>query len=231
MLELKNLQSQYKDSSTFNFNLKLNPGDSLAIIGPSNSGKSTLLNLVAGFIPKTQGEMIFNGEDISCLNAKERPVNIIFQDNNNFEHLNIFNNVAIGISPNIKLTAMQKELVEFTLKQVGLDGFNIRFPYQLSDGQKQKVAIARAMLRNKPILLIDEAFDLLDPPIRIELLDLVKKLQEDKSLITLMTTLNYKDALRICNKACFIHDGKIIYTNSTKQFADATNNPIIKAYT
>lgn len=231
MLEIKKLQYQYKKPSNFDFSLKLDPGDSLSIIGPNGAGKSTLINLIAGFLTKTQGKIIFNKQDISFLPPKDRPVSILFKDNNTFEHLNIFNNIAIGISPNMKLTSVEKDLVEYALTQVGLEGFNNRFPYQLSNGQQQKVAIARAMVRNKPILLIDEAFASFDPPTRLEMLDLISIMQKNTDLITLIVTLNYTNTLSICNKACFVHDGKIIYINSTKQFTEETKSPMIKAYT
>ena len=230
MLELKNLQYQYKDSMYFDYSLKLELGESLAVIGPSGSGKTTLLNLISGFIKSSEGEIFFNNESILHLPAGMRPVNILFQENNNFSHLNVFDNVALGISPGLKLKKLQRELIEQALEKVGLDGFNLRFPYQLSGGQKQRVAIARTLVRNRTILLLDEAFSSLDPPLRVEMLDLVKSLQQEHSLIIIMVTHNHKEAARICNKTCFIDNGKIIYTNTTKQFAESTNNPLIRTY-
>ena len=230
MLELKQIYYQYETDSFFNFSLDLENSDSLAIIGPSGSGKTTLLNLISGFISPSKGKIIFDSKNITNMAPNKRPVNALFQDNNLFLHLNVFDNIAIGISPNLKITKAQKKIVENALTRVGLKGFNSRFPYQLSGGQKQRVAIARTIVRNKPILLLDEPFSFLDPPLRIEMLDLIQDLQKEHSLILIMVTHDFADALRICNKTCFINNGSVLHINKTNKFASSTKNPIIHAY-
>lgn len=233
MLELKKLQYNYKDSGNsgnFDFSLKLELGESLAVIGSSGAGKSTLLNLIAGFIEPTSGNLNFNGEDLLRIDASKRPVNILFQDNNVFNHLSVADNVVLGIEPNLKLNNDKKAIVNDALKKVGLEGFNNRFPHQLSVGQKQRVAISRSIVRDRPILLLDEAFASLDPPLKIEMLDLVKSIQKEKNLIMLMITHNYNDAIRVCDKTCFVQDGKIIYINPTAQFVENAKNHLVKQY-
>ncbi len=239
MLDLKNVQYQFKDSKFkdsifFDFSLNLKNGESLAIIGSSGSGKSTLLNLIAGFIFPSKGIITFseknNNQDITFLDPGKRPVNMLFQEHNIFNHLTVFDNVALGLSPGLRITKPQHKLIEQALEKVGLDGFNTRFPYQLSGGQKQRLAIARALIRNKPILLLDEAFASLDPPLKTEMLDLVHSLQKEHSLIMLMVTHNYKEAARICDKTCFIDDGKILHIDNTKQFLESAKSSIIKKY-
>ncbi len=222
--------SEKEDLMSFDFSIKLDKGESVAIIGPSGSGKSTLLNLIAGFILPSGGTLTFENKDISQDHSGKRPLNMLFQEHNVFNHLNVFDNVALGISPGLKLSKLDRELIEHALEKVGLDGFNVRFPYQLSGGQKQRLAIARALIRNKPILLLDEAFTSLDPPLRMEMLDLIKTLQEEHDLIMLMVTHNYKEALYLCNKICFIDNGKILHINSAKEFASSAKQQVIKTY-
>ncbi len=230
MLELKNLQYKYKDSMFFDFSFKLQLGESLALIGLSGSGKTTLLNLIAGFITPIDGELLFESNNITKVSANNRPVNMLFQEHNIFNHLNVFDNVALGISPGLKISKIERKLVEHALEKVGLGGFNVRLPHQLSGGQKQKLAISRALVRKKPILLLDEAFSSLDPPMRVEMLDLVKSLQKEHSLTMIMATHNYREAVHRCDKICFIDNGRILHIDNAKDFDEKTKNPTIKAY-
>jgi thiamine transport system ATP-binding protein len=230
MLELKNIKLYYKDYLDFHFNLNLEAGKSLGIIGLTGSGKSTLLNLIAGFVAPTTGEILFRNNNINDILASKRPVNMLFQKNNIFEHLNVFDNVALGISPSLKITNAEKLIVEEALCKVKLDGFNSRFSNKLNEGQQNKIAIARILVRKQPILLLDEPFTTLDPPMRSEMLELIKFLQQENDLTTLMVTHNYKEALLYCDKICFIDDGKIIHINEAKKFAETTKHPIINSY-
>jgi thiamine transport system ATP-binding protein len=230
MLEIRNIKFSYQDYLDFDFNLKLSKGESLAVLGMTGSGKSTLLNLIAGFITPTEGEILFQNKNIEQITPHKRPVNMLFQENNIFNHLNVFNNVALGISPDLKINESEKLKIEKALEEVDLDGFNTRLPHQLSEGQKLRIAIARILVRKKPILLLDEPFLLLDPPVRGEMLGLVNILKKDNSLITLMVTRSYKEAVLNCDKICFINDGQIIHINDAKKFAESTNHPLINSY-
>jgi len=231
MLELNQIYHRYGPQLEFEFSLKLNTADSLAIIGPSGAGKSTLLDLISGFVSPSKGNIIFAQEDITHLSPGKRPTNMLFQENNLFSHLNIFDNIAIALNSSLNINQAQKELVEHALERVMLAGFFRRFPHQLSSGQKQRVALARIIVRQKPILLLDEPFSFLDPPLRIEMLDLVKSLQKEHSFIMLMVTHNYSDAVRSCNKTCFVQNGQILHFSNTEKFIESTTNPLIKSYT
>ncbi|MEK6734327.1 MAG: thiamine ABC transporter ATP-binding protein [Pseudomonadota bacterium] len=230
MLVLNEVVYRYNGHTDFRFDLNLDSEDTLAVIGPSGAGKTTLLNLISGFIMPNEGEVMLGKENITFIPSNQRPVNMLFQDNNLFFHLNAFDNVAVGINPGLKLNDTQKELVEKSLERVGLTGFNKRFPYQLSGGQKQRVAIARTLVRKKPILLLDEPFSFLDPPLKQEMLDLVRSLQEESSFIMIMVTHDFRDALRVCNKTCFLQDGKIQYIEKTEKFVKNSKIPLIKSF-
>jgi thiamine transport system ATP-binding protein len=207
MLVLKNLCFKYQDGIEYRFNLELKTGDSLAVMGSSGAGKSTLLNLIAGFLTPSKGEIIFNNQDIARLAPNNRPINMLFQEHNLFQHLNVFDNVALGVSANLKINKSQNERIEQALIRVGLSGFNKKLPHQLSGGQKQRVALARTLVRNKPMLLLDEPFSFLDLDLHHEMIDLVKSIQQEHQMIMIMVTHNPEDALKICNKNCVMKDG------------------------
>ena len=170
------------------FDLHVAAGERIAIIGPSGAGKSTLLNLIAGFVLPTRGEVWLNGENHTQSAPYERPVSILFQENNVFPHLTIWQNLALGLKTSLKLTALEQQQLEQVAAAVGLTDFLNRQPNSLSGGQKQRVALARCLLRDKPILLLDEPFSALDPALRREMLDLIDQLCQRKNLTLLLVT-------------------------------------------
>lgn len=122
-------------------------GQVTAVVGASGSGKSTLLNLVAGFEAPDAGRVVIGRRDMTALDPSERPVSSIFQDNNLFAHLDIFTNVALGVSPGLKLQAEDRKSIGVALARVGLAGFDKRLPGTLSGGERQRAALARALVR------------------------------------------------------------------------------------
>ncbi|ERP92702.1 hypothetical protein Q666_10370 [Marinobacter sp. ES-1] len=185
MLELRNLCFQYPDQSEeWRFHFSVAAGHCLAVRGASGTGKSTLLNLVAGFLAPKSGEILWNNQAIHNLPAWERPVTSVFQEHNLFEHLDVFTNIGLGLHPGMKLSPEQQSAIEQGLEQTGLGGFGARLPGELSGGQRQRVALLRAILRRKPVLLLDEPMTGLDPDARAIIRDLL--LQEKASGITLI---------------------------------------------
>jgi thiamine transport system ATP-binding protein len=229
MLTLYDVDHKYGTNNSFEFNLQLKEGESLAVIGPSGSGKTTLLDLIAGFITPISGEITFNNQNLLKLKPGKRPVNILFQKNNLFSHLNVFDNIAIAIDPSLKINNKNKQIIESALSRVGLSGFNPRFPHQLSGGQAQRIGLARVIVRNKPILLLDEPFNFLDRPLRLEMLDLVRNIQKEHNITVIMVTHDYQDAVKICDNACFLKSGKITHFASIKEFSNIID-PTIKTY-
>ncbi len=185
MLELRNLCFQYPDQSEeWRFHFSVAAGHCLAVRGASGTGKSTLLNLVAGFLAPKSGEILWNNQAIHNLPAWERPVTSVFQEHNLFEHLDVFTNIGLGLHPGMKLSPEQQSAIEQGLEQTGHGGFGTRVPGELSGGQRQRVALLRAILRRKPVLLLDEPMTGLDPDARAIIRDLL--LQEKDSGITLI---------------------------------------------
>lgn len=182
-------------------------GAKLAVIGPSGGGKSTLLNAVAGFLQPAQGRVLWEGQDMANLSPGARPVSILFQDNNLFPHLTVAQNVGLGLRPNLRLSVAEAARVEAALVRVDLAGFAARKPADLSGGQVSRVALARMLLRAKPLVLLDEPFAALGPALRDEMLDLVGELVEETNASLMMVSHNPADAKRIADAVVLVSDG------------------------
>jgi len=154
-----------------------------AVMGPSGSGKSTLLAALAGFVP-AEGRILVEGRDISRLDPAARPVTLLFQEHNLFEHLTAFRNVALGLRVSGRLTAAERARAETAMAAAGLEGLGDRMPADLSGGQRGRVALARALLRDRPVLALDEPFAALGPALRRDMLGLVREAGRTALLVT-----------------------------------------------
>ena len=197
------------DALPMTFDLQVVAGERIAIVGPSGAGKSTLLNLIAGFVLPTQGNIWLNGENHTCSAPYERPVSMLFQENNLFPHLTVQQNLALGLKTTLKLTALEQDQIEQVADAVGLTSFLSRLPNSLSGGQKQRVALARCLLRDKPILLLDEPFSALDPELRLEMLNLIDELCHSKKLTLLLVTHQPSELTGKVNRMLRIENGRI----------------------
>ena len=191
------------------FNLSVNAGERVAIIGESGAGKSTLLNLIAGFEFPAQGEIWLNDKNHTRSAPYERPVSMLFQENNLFPHLTVQQNLALGIKPSLKLTALEQEKIEQVACSVGLGDYLQRLPNSLSGGQKQRVALARCLLRDTPILLLDEPFSALDQKLRVEMLALIAKLCDEKDLRLLLVTHQPSELIGSIDQVLVVENGQI----------------------
>lgn len=197
------------DALPMTFDLQVETGERIAIVGPSGAGKSTLLNLIAGFVLPTQGNIWLNGENHTRSAPYERPVSMLFQENNLFPHLTVQQNLALGLKTSLKLTALEQDQIERVADAVGLTSFLSRLPNSLSGGQKQRVALARCLLRDKPILLLDEPFSALDPELRLEMLNLIDELCHSKNLTLLLVTHQPSELTGKVDRMLRIENGRI----------------------
>ena len=197
------------DALPMTFDLQVETGERIAIVGPSGAGKSTLLNLIAGFVLPTQGNIWLNGENHTRSAPYERPVSMLFQENNLFPHLTVQQNLALGLKTSLKLTALEQDQIERVADAVGLTSFLSRLPNSLSGGQKQRVALARCLLRDKPILLLDEPFSALDPELRMDMLNLIDELCHSKNLTLLLVTHQPSELAGKVNRMLRIENGRI----------------------
>lgn len=173
--------------------LTLPQGAQAAVIGPSGGGKSTLLLAIAGFAAVT-GRVFWEDRDLSALPPAERPLTILFQDQNLFPHLSVAQNVGLGLSPGLRLTPADHARVTAALADVGLAGLAARRPGTLSGGQQGRVALARALVRARPLLLLDEPFAALGPALRREMAALVGQVASATGATVLTVTHDAAEA-------------------------------------
>ena len=196
-------------------------GAKLAVIGPSGAGKSSLLNAIAGFLDPAEGRILWQGRELGPLPPGARPISILFQDQNLFPHLTLAENLGLGLSPRLRLTADQQAQVGQALDRVGLAGLGQRKPGALSGGQQGRAALARALLRARPILLLDEPFAALGPALKAEMLDLVSGIAGQTGATVLMVTHDPADALRLADSTVLVADGVAAAPMATARlFAD-----------
>lgn len=176
------------------FTLSVARGEQVAVLGPSGAGKSTLLNLIAGFLTPASGTLMIEGDDHTATPPSRRPVSMLFQENNLFSHLNVQQNIGLGLDPGLKLSALQREKLMHIARQMGIDSLMRRLPGELSGGQRQRVALARCLVRDQPVLLLDEPFSALDPALRQEMLALVSDVCHNRQLTLLMVSHSVEDA-------------------------------------
>ena len=200
MLKINNLQYQYKNANdTYTYDLEVQPGEIVAVLGQSGSGKSTLLDLIAGFVEPASGSIKLDDQELTDLPVEKRPVTILFQNHNLFEHLTVQKNILLGVNKTLKDSIEEVNKVQAILKEVGLEAYEHKLASQLSGGQQQRVALARVLIRREPILLLDEPFTGLDRTTRLEMLELVKKITISHKLHTIMVTHEIEDCQRIAN--------------------------------
>jgi thiamine transport system ATP-binding protein len=229
MIRLENVGFRYEDM-VMNFDLQIAEGELVGIIGPSGAGKSTLLSLIAGFDDPVSGRISIAGVDMEGVTPDQRPVSMIFQDHNSFAHLDVWTNVALGISPDLKLDPQQRERIDEALARVGLSGFKSRKSTELSGGERQRIAIARALVRDKPVLLLDEPFTALGPALRRDMLDLIREIQKERKLTVLMVTHQPEDAKYAASRIAFVQNGRIAHVLPTRQFFADSAPAEIRAY-
>ncbi|TJZ85155.1 ATP-binding cassette domain-containing protein [Paracoccus hibiscisoli] len=183
------------------------PAGRHAVIGASGSGKSTLLALVAGFLAPTQGRLLWEGQDITAMPPGKRPVSILFQHNNLFPHLSVKQNIGMGLRPDLRLNRAQQARVAQVLDQVGLSCLGARRPDALSGGQQSRVALARVLLRARPLLLLDEPFAALGPALKAEMLALLAQIAADTTV--LMVTHDPADARAFAPDTLLVEGGRV----------------------
>jgi thiamine transport system ATP-binding protein len=220
MLELRGVRVT-RGEFTLTADFAITPGRRVAIVGASGSGKSTLLMLIGGFLAPDEGRILWNGSDLTDLPPGERPMSIVFQDQNLFPHLDVAANVGLGLSPSLRLTAADRAKVAEALERVGLSSLDRRKPGDLSGGQQARVALARTLIRGRPIMLLDEAFAGLGPALKDDMLDLVGQLSEETGMTVLMVSHDPEDALRLADDTVFIDAGRAAAPRPTAElFAD-----------
>lgn len=227
MLELEHIKIR-QGPFVLTANCQLRPHRTTAIIGPSGGGKSTLLMAIAGFI-EHRGDILWQGESLKGLPPAARPISMLFQEHNLFSHLSITKNVGLGLRPDLKLSAAEMAKVDAALDRVGLAGKGAALPRALSGGQRQRAALARALLRQKPIWLLDEPFAALGPGLRLDMLALVEEIRAEQKALLLLVTHTPEDARHMAAEVMFLDAGQAEAPVSAAAFF-ATPSKRVRAY-
>jgi spermidine/putrescine transport system ATP-binding protein len=157
LINLMNISKSYGDTVVLDeMNLYIRENEFLTLLGPSGCGKTTTLRIIGGFETPDKGQVIFEGKDITKLPPNERQVNTVFQKYALFNHMTIAENIAFGLKIKKKSKAYINDKIKYALKLVNLEGFENRMPDSLSGGQQQRIAIARAIVNEPKVLLLDE---------------------------------------------------------------------------
>jgi thiamine transport system ATP-binding protein len=207
MLEAKRLTFTHPGATRhFDLSFVAQPGEITAVSGQSGAGKSTLLDLIAGFLEPDGGTLTLDGRDLLPLPPEQRPVSILFQSETLFEHLSAAANIDLGL-PRSTPRPKRAGLIAEALKEVGLPGVTSQRAATLSGGEKQRVALARTLLRNRPVLLLDEPFSALDDETRATIRALVRALTERHGWITLLVSHHVDDVEALATRRYMLENG------------------------
>ncbi|HTM78042.1 MAG TPA: ATP-binding cassette domain-containing protein [Devosia sp.] len=190
------------------FSFAAEPGQITAISGASGSGKSTLLDLLAGFLNPASGTLTLDGHDLLPLPPEQRPVSLLLQSESLFEHLSAARNVALGLPTGTSHAVLDQRVTQ-ALAEVGLNDIGSQRAATLSGGQKQRTALARTLLRDRPVLLLDEPFSALDDDTRQTIRTLVRTLTERQNWHTILVSHHQDDVAAIATRRYHLADFKL----------------------
>lgn len=230
IIELKGIKKCFEDGfvAVEDFNLEIKKGEFVTFLGPSGCGKTTTLRMIAGFEMPTEGEILLNGKDISNLAPNKRPINTVFQRYALFPHLNIFDNIAFGLKLQKKYSKKEiEEKVRHALDVVDLEGFEKRNISTLSGGQQQRIAIARAIVNEPEILLLDEPLGALDLKMRKEMQLELKAMHKELGITFIYVTHDQEEALTMSDKVVVMSDGMIQQIGTPEEIYNEPKNVFV----
>lgn len=209
-ITFKDIVKRYGDHTVIpKLNLKVRDGEFFTLLGPSGCGKTTLLRMVAGFNSIEGGTISFNDTVINDLAAGKRNIGMVFQNYAVFPHLSVEKNVEFGLT-NRKVPKEEiKKRVDEVLKAVKIDGLRNRMPQNMSGGQQQRIALARAIVIRPDVLLMDEPLSNLDAKLRVEMREVIKELQHDVGITTIYVTHDQEEAMAVSDRIAVMKDGVI----------------------
>jgi len=187
----------------------VNDSEFMCILGPSGCGKSTMLRMIAGFESITSGDIAIDRESIAALPANKRPTAMVFQKYTLWPHMKVYDNIAFGLGLRHLSRDVIQQKVRDSLMLVGLSGYEDRYPAQLSGGQQQRVALARSIVLEPKILLLDEPFSSLDAILRVRLREELKRIQRRLKITAIFVTHDQEEALSLADRIAVMSSGNI----------------------
>lgn len=209
-LRLEGLVKKFGDFvAVEGMNLNVEKGEFVSLLGPSGCGKTTTLQMIAGFVPPTEGKIFINNQDITNLKPNKRNLGIVFQSYALFHHMTIFDNVAFGLKMRKIEKSERDERVRETLSLVHLEDFSHRYPRELSGGQQQRVALARALVIRPEVLLLDEPLSALDAKIREDMQIELRSIQRTIGTTTILVTHDQSEAMALSDRIAVMNNAKL----------------------
>jgi sulfate transport system ATP-binding protein len=230
-IEVRNVGKRFGDFVALeDVSITVGDGALTALLGPSGSGKSTLLRIIAGLETPDTGEVVIGEHDVTDAPARTRGVGFVFQHYAPFKHMTVHDNVAFGLSvrkrPKAEIRARVKEL----LGLVRLEGLAERYPSQLSGGQLQRMALARALAVQPQVLLLDEPFGALDAQVRAELREWLRKLHEEIHVTTIFVTHDQEEAMEVAEQIVVMNAGRIEQAGSPRDLYESPSNEFVMSF-
>lgn len=230
-VELKSINKTFgKTTAVSNTNIRIEKGEFFSLLGPSGCGKSTTLRMIAGFIEPTDGQILINGRDITHLPPEERGIGIVFQNYAIFPHMTVFDNIAFGLVERKIKKEIIHEKVNHALTQVGLEGFGERYERELSGGQKQRVALARVLVIEPEILLLDEPLSALDKKMREEMKYWIKEIQSAIGITTIYVTHDQSEALTMSDRISVMNEGQLLQVGTPEEIYEMPSSRFIAEF-
>ena len=230
-LSLKNISKKYKDKEILkNISFDIKEGELVCILGPSGCGKTTLLNIIGGFVSDFSGDVLLSDENINNIPPEKREIATVFQSYGLFTHKNVIDNVSYGL----KLLKIDKNTRENRAKEmlekVGLAGYEKKKIKELSGGEQQRVAIARSMVLNPKLLLLDEPLSNLDVHLRDVMRKEIKRIQKQFGVTMIIVTHDQEDAFKLADRVIVINEGHIEQIGTPEELYKEPKNNFISSF-
>ncbi len=227
-VSIKNLTKKFDDNIAVNdVSFKINAGEFFSILGPSGCGKTTTLRMIAGFVMPTNGEIFIGDNDITYQAPEKRNIGFVFQNYAIFPHMNVFDNISFGLKMRSIEQKTINEKVKKALNQVNLNGYERRYQRELSGGEQQRVALARVLVTEPQILLLDEPLSALDKKLREEMKIWIKELQKKLKITTVYVTHDQSEALTMSDRIAIMNEGYISQIGSPTEIYEKPNNVFV----
>jgi sulfate transport system ATP-binding protein len=210
--------------------LEIPAGSLTALLGPSGSGKSTLLRVIAGLELPDAGTVVIDDNDVTGIAPQDRGIGFVFQHYAAFKHLTVRENVAFGLRVRKRPKAEIKSRVDELLNIVGLHGYQDRYPSQMSGGQRQRMALARALAIEPAVLLLDEPFGALDANVRSDLRTWLRRLHDEVHVTTVLVTHDQEEAMEVADRIAVLNAGRIEQTGAPRDIYDRPANAFVMGF-